>query len=123
MDFREFCDKLEEEYCQLKENNKVSCAEKFIENYVKDDREKLLELKAVVLDNDYFYYSAEMLSLYALFISVISLFMNSAIISILSIVFAIVLFRPQKVFAVKYKNIRKWRNCILVAIESLMEKK
>lgn len=122
MNFKKICNEFEEYYSKCSESEQkdcVTCAKNYIaKKYNK--KSDLLLLKVVALDNDYAYYSAMMLSLYSVFIAIVSLLKSNWIIAVISVALIILLFRPQMVFYLRFKNIHKWRNCILVATEELI---
>lgn len=122
MDFKTFCNGLERKYrSRIKSENVsyVACAKEYIQHkYTK--KSDLLALKVEALDNDYTYYSSMMLSIYSLFIAIVAILMTSCIIPTILVGLVLFLFIPQCVFYKRFRNIRKWKNCILVATEELI---
>lgn len=124
-DFEQMCDRIDNCRCGCK-NNVYKCAEKAVRDYVKNDREKMLQLKAQAEGGNFYDYSAMILAMSALVLTAIDNMMSypgdgSGVIGLLYCTFKIVIVVGWALFSlhkiIKYKNVLKWRKYILIAID------
>lgn len=122
-EFETICKNLSKCKCGCVDNLYI-CAEEAIKEYVGTDRKKLLQIKAQAEGGNFYEYSALMIALAALVISIFDAVFNFDHIIIKQIKMAILAGYGLYVLCkiLKYITVLKWRKYILVAIVEIERK-
>lgn len=105
----------------------IKCAEEAVENYVGNDRNKLLQLKAEAEGGDFYSHSAFRLAVIALVLPFISICLdipveNTEVIMIrfwLKVCLTALCIVPLLLYLCRFNDVLKWRNYIVVAINEV----
>lgn len=99
-------------------DKQYACAEKAVIEYVGKDRKKLLQIKAQAEAGDFYSYSALLLGLVAVVISLVDALLGAS-----NIMIKIILLGTPGLCIIalilKYIHVLKWRSYILVAISEV----
>lgn len=106
-----------------KDYNEIMCARKAVNDYVKEDKDKLLKLKAEAESENFLDYLNGCLSVLAVFVSIVSLLcqiFNADEVVLYFIVACIIMAALGMIYFIrKFKCVHMWRTYILVVINDL----